>query len=124
MRSRLAILTVLIILLLVGISFADEEIIVVTWNTESGGANPDTVAERIASMNGVDLWGFCEVKDINWAVAFENAAENGELGDFNRLLGTTGNTDMLLILYDKTQFEEIRHFEIGWEDRYWYRPTM
>ncbi|UCF56297.1 MAG: hypothetical protein JSW15_09440 [Deltaproteobacteria bacterium] len=124
MRSGKAILTALIILLFAGISLADEEIMVVSWNTESGGANPDTVAVRIASMNGVDLWGLCEVKDINWALAFENAAEDGEPGDFKPLLGTTGNTDRLLILYDKTQFDEIGHQEIGWEDRYWFRPTM
>jgi len=102
---------------------ADESIIAVTWNVESGGAHPDTVGARIASMDGVDIWGLCEV-DPSWALPFEQQAEAGEPGDFKALLGGTGGNDRLLILYDMDQFEELGVFEIGWEDRYWQTPSM
>ncbi len=76
-------------------------------------------------MQGIDIFGFSEVKNYNWAQQFEHAAEAQETGDFKPILGITGGTDRLLILYDKHQFSEVEDpFEIDWQDRPWYRPTM
>ncbi len=104
--------------------FADAEITVISWNVQSGDADPDIVAGQMAAMNGVDLWGLCEVDGTTWAQSFEVGAETGELGDFTTILGTTGGSDRLLILYDNQQFTEVDHFEIGWINRPWYTPNM
>lgn len=103
--------------------FADE-IVVISWNVESGGADPGVVTGQIAAMDGVDLWGLCEVNGQAWAQQFEVGAETGEPGDFNSVLGTTGSSDRLLILYDNQQFTEVDSFEISWANRPWYTPSM
>ena len=101
---------------------ADETISIVGWNVESGGADGATVRDRIALFDGVDLWGLCEVAPA-WPALFEQGAEDGEPGDFTTIVGTTGSPDLLLIIYDSTQIEELNHFEIDWDDRYWYKRT-
>ncbi|MCP4611469.1 MAG: hypothetical protein GY845_22375 [Planctomycetes bacterium] len=103
--------------------FADE-MVVISWNVESGGADPDVVAGQMAAMDGIDIWGLCEVHGQPWADQFEVGAETGESGDFTSILGTTGQSDRLLILYDNQQFTEVNHFEIGWTDRHWYTTSM
>lgn len=84
----------------------------VTWNVESGGATPDAISVRISAMDGIDLWGLSEVASVPWATTFEQAAEDGESGDFNRVLGTTGGADRLLILYDDSRFQLVRSEEL------------
>ena len=103
---------------------AAAEMTVVSWNVESGGADPATLAQRIRDLDGVDLWGLSEVQSSSWAQQFERAAEEDEPGDFYSFLGTTGDSDRLLILYDSRQFTELERFEMTWADRPWYRPTM
>ena len=91
---------------------------------ESDGAHPDTVSTRIREFYDVNLWGFSEVLSRTWARKFNTAAGDGEPGDFEPILGRTGDTDKLLILYDRSQFEELDNFEIGWEERPWYKSTL
>ncbi len=50
--SRKVLITVVSYLLSV-VCFADEEIIVISWNVESGGADPNVVASHIAAMDDV-----------------------------------------------------------------------
>jgi endonuclease/exonuclease/phosphatase family metal-dependent hydrolase len=106
------------------VSASAAEITIVSWNVESGGADPAVAATRIAEMDGVDIWGFCEVQDATWAQTFKTAAAVGEPGTFESILGTTGGTDKLLILYDTTQFTKLQDFEIDWQDRPWCTPSM
>jgi hypothetical protein len=120
---RTSIMIVVVSCLLSIVCFANEQITVISWNVESGGADPGVVASQIGDMNGVDIWGLCEV-NASWAQGFEQAAEGDEPGDFNSVLGTTGNTDRLLILYDNQQFTELERLEIGWQSRPWYTPNM
>jgi hypothetical protein len=47
-----------------------------------------------------------------WATLFEQAAEDGEAGDFRRIMGTTGDEDRLLIAYNVDRFDLVRHFEL------------
>lgn len=101
-----------------------EEITVISWNVESGGADPGVVAGQMGAMDGVDLWGLCEVHGQAWADQFEVGAETGEPGDFTSILGTTGQSDRLLILYDNQQFTLVNRFEIGWTNQHWYTPNM
>ena len=100
------------------------DLTVVSWNVDSGSADPAVIAERMAALDGVDLWGLCEVENSSWAQQFERAAEDDEPGDFYSFLGTTGGSDKLLILYDSDQFTELERFEVGWAGRRGYRPTL
>ena len=70
---------------------AEEALQVVSWNAEANfnGADPTVIAERMASFEGVDVWGFCEVKDSNWANELEHGAELGENAEFTHVLGSS-----------------------------------
>ncbi len=39
---------------------------VVSWNVESGGSDDQTIRTRMASFEGVDLWGLSEVASPTW----------------------------------------------------------
>ena len=93
-------------------AFAAEEITVIGWNAESGDANPAVVAARIEEIDGCDLWGICEVQNSSWADAFEHGAEVDENADFKSILGTTGRSDKMLIIYDADRFERLDDFEL------------
>ncbi|MCC6167725.1 MAG: lamin tail domain-containing protein [Caldilineaceae bacterium] len=75
------------------------------WNVESGGALQSVVADRIASFDGVDIWGLSEVLQVD-AEAYEFGAEEGEGADFASLLGTTGGADRLLLIWNAGRFEQ------------------
>ena len=91
---------------------AEQEIIVIGWNAESGDADPDTVANRIEEIDGCDIWGICEVLDASWASQFENAAEVDENADFKSILGSTGGGDRMQIIYDSNRLELLSDFEL------------
>ena len=38
-------------------AYGEETLSVVSWNVESGGAQPSAIADRIEAMNGVDVGG-------------------------------------------------------------------
>lgn len=75
-----------------------EELTVIGYNVESGGADPVVVAQRIEAFEGYDIRGLSEVHSQSWADAFEAAAEFGEDADFAHILGSTGDADRLLII--------------------------
>jgi hypothetical protein len=96
----------------------------VSWNVDSGGADPHVVAVRMSEMKGVDLWGLCEVQDDHWARLFEQAASGTEPGQFARILSPTGGSDRSCILYDRTKFECLGSFEFSWAGQSWYRRDL
>lgn len=92
---------------------------VVSWNLESGGANPDTVANHMGLHFGtVDVWGFTEVS-AGWVDALRAGAEGTGAGlTFGAVVGTTGGADRMVILYNEDRFdlqrtEELGHINIG-----------
>jgi hypothetical protein len=91
---------------------AQEEIVVIGWNAESGDANPDTVGGRIAEIDGCDIWGMCEIQNSTWADQFEISAEDGEGANFSYVLGTTGGGDKMQIIYNADRFELVESFEL------------
>jgi hypothetical protein len=91
---------------------AQYELSVLGWNSESGGADPDTVAARIAAFDGVDLWGLCEVQE-DWEATFVAAAGVGEDAAFAGILGTTGGADRLLVIYDPARLTLLDHEELN-----------
>ena len=100
-----------------------DDIVVVGWNVESGGADPSVVATRMGQMPDVDIWGLSEVASMSWALQFEQEIDK-DGKDFKPLVGNTGAPDLLAILYDKNQFDELETDEIGWADRYWLTSSM
>jgi hypothetical protein len=82
---------------------------VLSWNVESGGSDDQTIKQRIASFQGVDLWGLSEVASLTSAGIFETGAEDGEEATFDRIVGTTGGADRLAIIFNSERFQLVRH---------------
>jgi len=89
-----------------------QELTVIGFNVESGGADPQTLSAQIGAIQGCDLWGFSEVENADWAAQFERAAEQGENADFRGILGSTGGSDRLLIVYKRDRLALQRQFEL------------
>lgn len=85
---------------------------IVSWNVESGDADPRTLDDFIAQLEGIDIWGLSEVQNDEWAGLFEAAAEVGEGADFIQVLGTTGGADRLLIIYNTNRLEIVESYEL------------
>lgn len=113
--NRVIILVVVLLCIFVhsGSLYA-EELTVIGYNVESGGAQSNAVGQRISHIDGCDVWGLSEVQNASWAQQFEDAAEQGEgpNANFERVIGTTGGADKLLIIYDNKRFEKINDFEL------------
>jgi hypothetical protein len=91
---------------------------VVGWNIESGGSDVEAVADRIASFDGVDLWGLTEVESPAVAAILEVAAEQGENANFEHIVSRSGRSDRMAILYDADRFErtgqdELEYINLG-----------
>jgi endonuclease/exonuclease/phosphatase family metal-dependent hydrolase len=82
------------------------------WNVGLDDADINTIAARVAEIDGVDLWGFAEVNRASAARNLEQAAEQGETGDFAAVTGTSGEPIRLVALYDDTRFDLIDWYEI------------
>jgi endonuclease/exonuclease/phosphatase family metal-dependent hydrolase len=82
------------------------------FNVESGAANSNVIAEQIGPLDGIDLWGFSEVKNSTEARALRQGAEDGESGTFESILGTTGGSDRLLIVYNSGRLDLMQNGEL------------
>jgi endonuclease/exonuclease/phosphatase family metal-dependent hydrolase len=111
-KIRAVIVAAILVSLWTGLGWA-QALRVVGFNVESGGARPDVLDDLIAAAQGVDIWGFSEVHDVVWATLFAKAAEHGEAADFKRILGSTGASDRLLIVYNADRLDVVRHFELS-----------
>jgi hypothetical protein len=93
------------------------EIRVIAWNLESGGSDPDTVADEIAEFDGYHLWGLSEVTPS--AISqFAAAAAVGEDAEFEQISGTTGAGDRLMLVWNADVLEwvageELLHLRLG-----------
>jgi hypothetical protein len=92
---------------------ADDSLTVVMWNIESGDANPQWLAENvIPRMKGTDIIGLSEVHDQTWANLIDRALEISEGTTFNVVLGTTGRSDRLAVVYDESELELLGYAEL------------
>lgn len=76
---------------------------VVGWNVQSGGADPEVIAQRLRAFAGVDLWALAEV-GADDADLYRQAVADGEGASFDVQLGSTGGGDRLLLLYNADRF--------------------
>ena len=89
-----------------------QAITVAGWNVGLDDADINTIAARVAEIQGVDLWGFAEVNRTGAARNLEQAAEQGEPGDFAAVTGQSGDPIRLVALYDDTRFDLLDWYEI------------
>jgi len=83
------------------------EVEFLSWNLESEGSDLDVIGQELADMKRYDIYAFSEVLPA--------AGETLEafLGpNYISVISQSGYNDRLAILYDRTKFEEIEHFEI------------
>jgi endonuclease/exonuclease/phosphatase family metal-dependent hydrolase len=112
MRPSFATLTLLALAAQSAAGAQDRRVTIVSWNVESGGADTAAIAARMRTFEGVDVWGLSEVQNDAWATQFARAAADGEGASFARVLGTTGNTDRLAIVYNTGRLALVRSFEL------------
>lgn len=124
MKPHIVLVAIGLIALLATFCLADNKVVLVTWNVESGGANPVTVGNRMGSMPSVELWGLCEVMSSEWIRSFEVALDPELPCAFEGIVGTTGGSDRLAIIYSTEELELKGFFEISWEDRSWWTSSM
>lgn len=91
---------------------AGESITVGGWNIGLDDAEVTTIAERIAGFEGVELWGLAEVNRTRAVETLEQAAEEGEAGDFRTILGSSGGGMPLAALYDDSRFDLLEWYEL------------
>ena len=89
-----------------------QAITVAGWNVGLDDADINTIAARVAEIQGVDLWGFAEVNRSGAVRNLEQAAEEGETGDFAAVTGDSGDPIRLVALYDDTRFDLLDWYEI------------
>jgi endonuclease/exonuclease/phosphatase family metal-dependent hydrolase len=92
-----------------------ETISAISWNVESGGADPVEIAKRVRRLQTAhkpDVWGFSEVQNDTWAEKFEQAAAQASGSSFKRIVGTTGRSDLLAIVYNTDRLEYLGHQEL------------
>lgn len=102
----------LLLLLVLGGSAAAQSLSVASFNVESGDATTVRLSQDIQRVAPTDVWGFSEVLNDTWGSAFEATLSAGGT-DYDRILGTTGGDDRLLIVYNKARLQLLRHFELS-----------
>lgn len=90
-----------------------ETMTAVAYNVESGDAEVGTVSAKVAEVTGEVLWGFSEASSQGWLDAFADAAADDASQTFLTVLGSTGNSDRLGIVYDDLALDLIRTEELN-----------
>ena len=95
---------------------ADQTLVVIGWNAESGDSDTGTVGNVMKAVDGCDIWGMCEIESAAVTTALEAAAEDGESADFKSFTGTTGTSsnpdDLMAIIYDDDRFDLLKSYEL------------
>lgn len=98
-----------------GDTLAASELIVVSFNVESGkDTEPKEVARFIREeFSDIDIWGLSEVENASAAKVFRRAAGWDESGSYKYVLGETGRSDRLQIIYNETKLERLDWGELS-----------
>lgn len=115
MKNFQYLLLILLVLGLNACSVKAEQLRVITYNVESNSldnTNPRLVAEDIKLIPPADIWGLTEVGNENNAQVFTLAIGRGS-SDYQSILGTTGRSDRLQIVYNSQRLHLIDSQEIA-----------
>ncbi len=94
-----------------------QDLSVISWNLESGGSSIKKITQLLndgknSEYKNIGIWGFSEVKDINWAFAIKDQLIEDTGNDHWFEIGNTGGADKLMIVFDKTKFEMLDKYEL------------
>ena len=80
---------------------------ILSWNVESGGNDPETIAAQLSEFAGYDVYCLCEVHSKNFD-RYATAVGPG----FVAINSKSGRGDRMQILVDGEQFEVLQHKEL------------
>jgi len=89
---------------------AQQRILVLGWNVESGGNDPETISKQLADYNGYDIIGLYEVMEENaelyaMAAAVGEGSKGSDKPVFQYIVGKTGRSDRMMIIWDAKRFD-------------------
>ncbi len=90
------------------IVLASQDISILAWNVESGGSDPQVIAQQLKELGSDDIVCLSEVDPNNFEL-FRSAMGPS----FSTINGRTGRSDSLQILYDSQKFEALQTEELG-----------
>ncbi|MBL8671562.1 MAG: hypothetical protein JNK11_12975 [Alphaproteobacteria bacterium] len=77
-------------------------VVIGAFDVEAGGSDPETVAQRLASQPGVDVWGLTRVADAAMAELYAGAAGLAAApAKYKVALGTSGNLKHAVLFNDQ-----------------------
>jgi endonuclease/exonuclease/phosphatase family metal-dependent hydrolase len=80
---------------------------ILAWNVESGGSDPQVIAQQLKELGSDDIVCLSEVDPTNFEL-FRSAMAPS----FSAINGRTGRSDSLQILYDSQKFEALQTEEL------------
>lgn len=94
-----------------------EELTLVAFNVESGGADPDVIADQLTMLTdtmhaGVEVFVLSEVQQFSWGTIFDQELEDHTGREHGFWLSNSGGGDRLLVLFDKTRLKMIEQVEL------------
>lgn len=79
---------------------------VVSFNVDSDDASDDFIAAQLRKSEGIDIWGLSEVwQKQDWPETLRAGAEKGAKTEYGSVLGSTGDSNRMLILYRRDRLE-------------------
>lgn len=86
---------------------------VVGFNVDSDDASDDFIAAQLRKSEGIDIWGLSEVwQKRDWPETLRAGAEQGAGIEYGSVLGATGASNRMLILYRRDRLELLATEEI------------
>ena len=80
-------------------TMAGDAVSIVAFNVESDGSSDYVIGEQLAASRDIDLWILSEVWDHKWPDRLAEAAGRADGMPYERILGTTGRDNRILLLY-------------------------
>jgi len=96
--------TLLFTLALAGSVHADNDLRILTWNVESGGSDPATIAKRLRTFTDYQIIALQEVHA-------DEFKRYGKALGFKAVESKTGGGDRLMILYDSERLALVDYRE-------------
>lgn len=87
-----------------------DELRLLTWNVESGGNNPDVIADQLAQLAPYDIFGLTEVHPDN-TLRYTRAIQKAP-GTYRHIVSSTGNEDRLMLVYDARRLMLLDTYEL------------
>jgi len=111
LKSRAAAMLFVVSVLATPYTLAGEPVRLVTWNVESGGSHPPTIAQELAQLDLYDVYVLTEVLPAGAKIYRSSIAKRSEQ-PYESVLSETGGGDRLQIVYNAKRFEKTAQTEL------------